>query len=161
MMQAPLTAERILKAAQEVLRGYGPDKANVVDVAHELDVSHASVYRHFPSKAALRDAVAERWLAEVSAPLARVAAAQDPAPDRLRTWLHQLVLSKQPSQCRAAASNHCGRLASGAIGPRLRRCRGGNPPVAPCCAKTAPPRLRHRPEPYAGFPRMSGPAVGP
>jgi AcrR family transcriptional regulator len=34
----------------------------VVDVARALGVSHGSVYRHFPSKAALRDAVTERWL---------------------------------------------------------------------------------------------------
>jgi AcrR family transcriptional regulator len=95
MTHAPLTAERILEAAERVLRRYGPDKANVVDVARELGVSHGSVYRHFPSKAALRDAVAERWLAEISAPLARVAAAEGPAPERLRHWLDQLVRSKQ------------------------------------------------------------------
>ena len=95
MAHAPLTADRILEAAEDVLRRYGPDKANVVDVARELCVSHGSVYRHFPSKAALRDAVAERWLAEISTPLARIAAAEGPAPDRLRNWLDQLVLSKQ------------------------------------------------------------------
>ena len=38
----------------------------MVDVARALGVSHGSVYRHFPSKAALRDAVAERWLAGIS-----------------------------------------------------------------------------------------------
>ena len=64
MATESLTAERILEAAEEVLRRYGPAKANVVDVARALGVSHGSVYRHFPSKAALRDAVTERWLAE-------------------------------------------------------------------------------------------------
>jgi AcrR family transcriptional regulator len=94
MTPTPLTAERILEAAERVLRRHGPDKANVVDVARELGVSHGSVYRHFPSKAALRDAVAERWLAEISAALGRVAAAEGPAPERLRQWLDQLVRSK-------------------------------------------------------------------
>lgn len=65
MTEIHLTAERIIEAAEDVLRRYGPAKANVVDVARELGVSHGSVYRHFPSKAALRDAVAERWLAEI------------------------------------------------------------------------------------------------
>jgi AcrR family transcriptional regulator len=51
MTHAPLTAEQILEAAERVLRRYGPDKANVVDVARELDVSHGSVYRHSPSNA--------------------------------------------------------------------------------------------------------------
>ena len=46
----------------------------MLDVSRSLGVSHGSVYRHFPSKTALRDAVAERWLARVSAPLAMVAA---------------------------------------------------------------------------------------
>ena len=45
-----------------MLRRFGPAKTTVVDVARALDVSHGSVYRHFPSKAALRDAVTERWL---------------------------------------------------------------------------------------------------
>ncbi len=95
MTEIHLTAERIIEAAEDVLRRYGPAKANVVDVARELGVSHGSVYRHFPSKAALRDAVAERWLAEISAPLERAAARKGPAPERLRRWLDLLVASKQ------------------------------------------------------------------
>jgi Bacterial regulatory proteins, tetR family/Aldo/keto reductase family len=110
MTHAPLTAEHILEAAERVLRRYGPDKANVVDVARELGVSHGSVYRHFPRKAALRDAVAERWLAEISAPLARVAAAEGPAPERLRHWLDQLVRSKQS---RAHEDPSCSRPTPG------------------------------------------------
>jgi AcrR family transcriptional regulator len=90
-----LTPEAILDAAEEVLRRYGPGKANVVDVAKALGVSHGSVYRHFPSKAALRDAVAERWLARVSAPLDEIVAADGPATDRLRRWLERLAGTKQ------------------------------------------------------------------
>jgi len=40
----------------------------VVDVARALDVGHGTVYRHFPSEAALRDPVTERWLDRVSTP---------------------------------------------------------------------------------------------
>jgi AcrR family transcriptional regulator len=94
-MSGPLTAEQILEASEDVLRRFGPAKANVMDVARELDVSHGSVYRHFPSKAALRDAVAERWLAGVSEPLEEVAAGGGPAPERLRRWLDLLVEAKQ------------------------------------------------------------------
>jgi AcrR family transcriptional regulator len=95
MATETLTPERILEAAEDVLRRYGPAKANVVDVARALGVSHGSVYRHFPSKAALRDAVTERWLAEISEPLAAVVTAKDPAPERLRRWLDSLVASKR------------------------------------------------------------------
>lgn len=90
-----LTGDAILDATEEVLRRYGPAKATVVDVARALGVSHGSVYRHFPSKVALRDAVAERWLARVSEPLAVVAAAEGPAADRLRRWLEQLAGTKR------------------------------------------------------------------
>jgi AcrR family transcriptional regulator len=90
-----LTADRILEAAEEVLRRYGPAKTTVVDVARALGVSHGSVYRHFASKAALRDAVAERWLSGISAPLGVVAARKGPAPERLEIWLDLLVRSKR------------------------------------------------------------------
>lgn len=95
MSEGALTAERILAAAEDVLRRYGPDKATVVDVARALGVSHGSVYRHFPTKAALRNAVTERWLARIAAPLAAVAAEPGPAPPRLRRWLDLLVASKR------------------------------------------------------------------
>jgi AcrR family transcriptional regulator len=90
-----LTRERILEAAEDVLRRYGPAKANVVDVARALGVSHGSVYRHFPSKAALRDAVTECWLSEISEPLDAVAAGKGTAPERLERWLDLLVRTKR------------------------------------------------------------------
>ena len=95
MAAETLTAERILEAAEEVLRRYGPAKANVVDVARALGVSHGSVYRHFASKVALRDAVTERWLSEISGPLEAVALGGGSAPERLGRWLDLLVASKR------------------------------------------------------------------
>ena len=70
MIEARLTSDQIPEAAQDVLRRYGPAKTTVVDVARELGVSHGSAYRHFASKAALPDAIAERWLHSISEPLA-------------------------------------------------------------------------------------------
>jgi AcrR family transcriptional regulator len=90
-----LTRERILDAAEEVLRRFGPSKATVVDVARALGVSHGSVYRHVPSKAALRDAVAGRWLERISMPLARVASERGPALPRLRRWFDLLIRHKR------------------------------------------------------------------
>ena len=95
MVESALTAEQILVAAEDVLRRYGPAKATVVDVARELGVSHGSVYRHFPSKAALRDAVAEHWLARMSDPLEKVVASNTPAPQRIRRWVKQLSTAKR------------------------------------------------------------------
>lgn len=95
MGETPLSRERVLAAAEEVLRRHGVGKANVVDVAQVLGVSHASVYRHFPSKAALRGAVLQGWLARVSEPLREIAAAPAPAPERLRAWLIALRRAKR------------------------------------------------------------------
>ncbi|KAA2258591.1 TetR/AcrR family transcriptional regulator [Solihabitans fulvus] len=94
-MTEQLTSDRILAAAEDVLRRFGLAKATVVDVARALGVSHGSVYRHFPSKAALRDAVTERWLVGVSDPLRAVAEADRPATERLRHWLDTLIAAKQ------------------------------------------------------------------
>jgi AcrR family transcriptional regulator len=90
-----LTPERILEVTEDVLRRFGLAKATVVDVARALDVSHGSVYRHFPSKASLREAVAKRWLDRVSSPLREITESKDPAPARLERWLRTLCLAKQ------------------------------------------------------------------
>lgn len=89
-----LTPERILEVTEDVLRRYGLAKATVVDVARALDVSHGSVYRHFPSKASLREAVAKRWLDRVNAPLQTIAEASGPAPARLDRWLRTMFSIK-------------------------------------------------------------------
>jgi AcrR family transcriptional regulator len=89
-----LTPERILEVTEDVLRRFGLAKATVVDVARALDVSHGSVYRHFPSKASLREAVAKRWLDRVSTPLAKIAESSGPAPARLERWLRALFTAK-------------------------------------------------------------------
>ena len=89
-----LTPERILEVTEDVLRRYGLAKATVVDVARALDVSHGSVYRHFPSKASLREAVAKRWLDRASAPLLEITEAAGPAPARLDSWLRTMFSIK-------------------------------------------------------------------
>lgn len=92
----PLTPERILETTEEVLRRFGPTKATVVDVARALGVSHGSVYRHFPSKAALREAVTDRWLAKSVVQLEEIASAAKPSrPLKLETWLEALFEAKR------------------------------------------------------------------
>ncbi|WFU43935.1 TetR family transcriptional regulator [Bradyrhizobium sp. CB82] len=94
-----LTPERILEVTEDVLRRYGLAKATVVDVARALDVSHGSVYRHFPSKASLREAVAKRWLERMDAPLRKIAQDTGPAPARLEAWLRTLFAAKRERVC--------------------------------------------------------------
>lgn len=95
MTEEILTPERILEAAEGVLRRFGPAKTTVVDVARVLGVSHGSIYRHFSSKAALHDAVAERWLARKLLPLAAIANEDGPALERLQRWLTLLCFTSR------------------------------------------------------------------
>ncbi|WP_129309276.1 TetR family transcriptional regulator [Streptomyces sp. L2] len=90
-----LTAERILEATEEVLRRHGPAKATVVDVARALGVSHGSVYRHFRTKAALREAVTKRWLDRTSERLAGFVTEDRDPETRLRDWLAALFEAKR------------------------------------------------------------------
>lgn len=94
-MNEVLTRERILEAAEKVFRRFGPHKTTVVDVARLLGVSHGSVYRHFDSKVALRDAVVEGWLKRTSDPLAVIAASGEAPAQRLRLWFSTLLKLKR------------------------------------------------------------------
>jgi AcrR family transcriptional regulator len=53
---------RILDAAETLCAIYGSAKTNVCDIASELKMSPANVYRFFPSKLALYDALVARVL---------------------------------------------------------------------------------------------------
>jgi AcrR family transcriptional regulator len=95
MRGEPLDAETIVSATEEMLRRHGPDKTTVLDVARQLGVSHGSVYRHFASKAALREAVIRRWLDQVRDELTPVAHNRDlPPAERLRALLTTMFAIK-------------------------------------------------------------------
>ena len=92
--ETPLS-QRILDAAETVLRRHGAEKTNVVDIARVLGMSHGNIYRHFPSKQALLEAVVVRWLAAVEAPLETIANDQArPADERLTAWFDTLRTMK-------------------------------------------------------------------
>ena len=93
--EAPLS-QRILDAAEAALRRYGVEKTNVVDIARALDMSHGNIYRYFPSKQALINAVAIRWLNAVTSPLKAIADdASRPASERLAAWFDTLRIIKR------------------------------------------------------------------
>jgi AcrR family transcriptional regulator len=91
----PITRDRIVATAEDVIRRFGPAKATVVDVARALGVSHAAVYRHVATKALLRDLVVGRWVEEKMPPLRAIAAGKGPAPRRLRRLFDALIAMKR------------------------------------------------------------------
>ena len=95
MADTVLQRQQILDATEDVLRRFGPAKATVADVARELNVSPGSIYRHFASKVALREAVTRDWLDRISAELPGIAASDEPPDRRLRHWLTVLYTAKK------------------------------------------------------------------
>jgi AcrR family transcriptional regulator len=88
--------ERILDAAEAALRRFGTDKTNVVDIARALEMSHANIYRFFPNKQALLQAVADRWLVFLMTPLDAIAADESrPPAARLLDWLEKIRSAKR------------------------------------------------------------------
>ncbi|WJH42141.1 TetR family transcriptional regulator [Aliirhizobium terrae] len=55
--------DRILDAAERLFKHYGYSKTNVADIAKDLGMSPANIYRFFSSKAEIHKALASRMLA--------------------------------------------------------------------------------------------------
>lgn len=92
-----LDKEIILNATEEVIRRFGPDKANISDVAKSLKVSHAAIYGYYNGKTALWNAVTERWLTRLHAPTNDILKEDNPADIKLRHLLESFTESKRLS----------------------------------------------------------------
>src|ERR1043165_5323581 len=77
------TRARIMETAETLFRRLGFAKTTVADIASELGMSPANVYRFFPSKNAIVQAICQRCLAELEAKIWAVARSREPAPARL------------------------------------------------------------------------------
>src|ERR1700747_309191 len=88
----PDTRERILVVAERLFRQMGYQKTTVADIAKELRMSPANVYRFFESKKAIHEGVARSLMGEVETEAKRIADRPGPAAVRLlelRKTLHQ------------------------------------------------------------------------
>ena len=81
------TRERILEVAERLFRVIGYQKTTVGDIAKELRMSPANVYRFFESKKAIHQAVARALMGEVELEARRIVAKPGPARERLRELL--------------------------------------------------------------------------
>src|SRR3954467_9618139 len=78
------TRERILVVAERLFRQIGYQKTTVADIAKELRMSPANVYRFFDSKKAIHEGVARGLMGEVEQAAQTIAAGRGPAAVRLR-----------------------------------------------------------------------------
>ena len=81
------TRERILEVAERLFRQIGYQKTTVGDIAKELRMSPANVYRFFESKKAIHQAVARGLMGEVELEARRIVARPGPVRERFRELL--------------------------------------------------------------------------
>ena len=89
----PDTRERILVVAERLFRQIGYQKTTVADIAKELRMSPANVYRFFNSKKAIHEGVARGLMGGVEEAAQKIAGAPGPAVARLRelmTTIHRM-----------------------------------------------------------------------
>jgi AcrR family transcriptional regulator len=87
------TRERILVVAERLFRQIGYQKTTVADIAKELRMSPANVYRFFDSKKSIHEGVARGLMGEVELEAQRIAQTHGPAATRLRelmTTVHRM-----------------------------------------------------------------------
>lgn len=79
---------RILDAAERLFRHYGYAKTNVADIARDLGMSPANIYRFFASKTEIHQAVCGRMLAASYKQAYDISRLPISASERLRRYVH-------------------------------------------------------------------------
>jgi AcrR family transcriptional regulator len=77
------TRTRILQEAERLFRHYGYGKTTIADIAQACGMSAANVYRFFPSKSALMEAICSQLIAAFEKGLHEVVRMPVPASERL------------------------------------------------------------------------------
>lgn len=87
--KAVATRDAILDTAERLFRTMGYQKTTVADIARELGMSPANVYRFFASKLAINEAIAARMLGGLAEIGWRIARAPAPAAERLHRFFSE------------------------------------------------------------------------
>lgn len=84
------TRLRIIDAAEEQFRRLGYSKTAVADIAAALEMSPANIYRFFPSKSAINEAICHRFLEECDAMVQGIVTGPGTPPERLAAMIREL-----------------------------------------------------------------------
>lgn len=89
--QQPPTDSRakILTEAERLFRHYGYSKTTMADIADGCGMSAANLYRFFPSKLALVEAICSRITSEIERRLYAIVRAEEPASVRLGLFIKE------------------------------------------------------------------------
>jgi AcrR family transcriptional regulator len=83
--------QRIIETAHARFSHFGYGKTTIADIAEDLGVSTAYIYKFFASKVAINEAVANDILGRLDADVWKVARGPGSASDRLRAIYHKLL----------------------------------------------------------------------
>jgi AcrR family transcriptional regulator len=84
------TRIRILTEAERLFRHYGYGKTTIADISEACSMSAANVYRFFPSKSALMEAICTRLIAEQERKLLEIVRMPVPAAERLTLFIQEI-----------------------------------------------------------------------
>ena len=82
--------DRLLEVAREVFREQGYD-ASLDEVAKRAGVGPGTLYRHFPNRDALLDAIMQSWMQRVEETVEKSLAHEGPPRDLLLSWFEAYV----------------------------------------------------------------------
>jgi len=86
--KAEATRTRIADVAESLFRSMGYQKTAVADIARELGMSPANVYRFYPSKSAINEAICARLLGAIAAEAEAIVKGEGTASARFRRMVH-------------------------------------------------------------------------
>ncbi|MBC1547260.1 TetR/AcrR family transcriptional regulator [Listeria sp. FSL L7-0233] len=93
---ARLSQEIILDMAEKIIYEKGMEKTTLYDIAGNLNVTHAALYKHYRNKEDLFQKLALRWLEETSREIFAWNSAAGQSPDdALHDWLWLLAGTKK------------------------------------------------------------------
>src|SRR6266571_9569114 len=90
-IKADDTRARIMDTAEALFRRLGFAKTAVADIAADLQMSPANVYRFFPSKTAIVQAICQRCLSEVEEAAWAIARSKAPAAQRIERLILEIL----------------------------------------------------------------------
>jgi AcrR family transcriptional regulator len=82
--------ERLVEVAREVFREQGYD-ASLDEVAKRAGVGPGTLYRHFPTRDALLDAIMQSWVARVDEAAEKALVHEGSPRDQLLAWFEEYV----------------------------------------------------------------------
>lgn len=96
-LSSEMIRSKAIDLAEERIRKIGFEKIRLIDVAKDLGITHPVLYQHFPDKAALLEAVINKWLVNLDQELEKILKLKKKARILIIQWftkLHEIKKNK-------------------------------------------------------------------